>query len=438
MTMEYRPLGQTGVRLSAVSFGAGPVPALMTGPDADRQLETVHAALQAGINGFDTAAGYGQGRSEAGLGAALAGLGASRDVHLATKVRLQPADLDDIAGGVRRSVERSLQRLRVDRVTLLQLHNAIAFDRGAWPDAVTPDDVLRPGGVADTLARLRQEGLIAHFGLTATGDSAALRQVIRTGVFQTAQVPFSLVDRAAARTAGGGEDAEYGLPASPGCDRSGSAMQDAPADKEGGGSGGDSASANTRDNTVPSAHDADPGGGVGGSRRSGGGATEGGSKVDSSGRSDGRATEGGSKVGSSRRSGVEMARNGAVPEASPGLHPEPGSLLAECMAQGMGVLAIRVFAGGALAGQPPSAHTLQTQYFPLDLYHRDRRRGEHVRRILDPGTDLREIALRFVLSHPAVTSAIIGFGAPGHVTAAAAFQAAGPLPPAMLRTLAGL
>lgn len=388
MTMEYRPLGQTGVRLSAVSFGAGPVPALMTGPDADRQLETVHAALQAGINGFDTAAGYGQGRSEAGLGAALAGLGARRDVHLATKVRLQPADLDDIAGGVRRSVERSLQRLRVERVTLLQLHNAIAFDRGAWPDAVTPDDVLRPGGVADTLARLRQEGLIAHFGLTATGDSAALRQVIRTGVFQTAQVPFSLVDRAAARATGNSAVAQGGS-----------------ADAQGGGSGGDSASANTRDNTVPSAHDADPGG---------------------------------SKVGSSGRSGVETARNGAVPEASPGLHPEPGSLLAECMAQGMGVLAIRVFAGGALAGQPPSAHTLQTQYFPLDLYHRDRRRGEHVRRTLDPGTDLREIALRFVLSHPAVTSAIIGFGAPEHVTAAAAYQAAGPLPPEMLRTLAGL
>ncbi len=334
--MQYRPLGDTGISISAVSFGAGPVAALMTGADEAQQVNTVSAALQAGINWFDTAAGYGRGRSEAGLGAALAALGASRQVHLATKVRLAPTEMDDIAGSVRQSVERSLQRLRVERLTLLQLHNAIAPARGADPDAITPADVLGRGGVLEAFSRLRQEGLIAHTGLTATGRPGALREVIQSGAFQTAQVPYNLVDIAAARAHG--PDGSTASPA----------------------------------------------------------------------------------------------------DGSPDLRPQPGSLLAECMAQGMGILAIRVFAGGALAGGPPSAHTQQTKYFPLAMYHRDQRRCERVRRVLEPGADLREIAVRYVLSHPGVASAIIGFGAPEHVSAAAAYQASGPLPPAMLRKLAEL
>jgi len=73
----------------------------------------------------------------------------------------------------------------------------------------------------------------------------------------------------------------------------------------------------------------------------------------------------------------------------------------------MGVFAIRVFAGGALLGQEPSAHTLKTPFFPLDLYERDRRRAG--------GGDLKEAALRFVLDDDRVHAAIVGVGSPGHV-----------------------
>ena len=55
--MIVRTLGRTGLRVSAVSFGAGPVSGLMTGTDADLQHATVARAIERGINWFDTAAG---------------------------------------------------------------------------------------------------------------------------------------------------------------------------------------------------------------------------------------------------------------------------------------------------------------------------------------------------------------------------------------------
>src|SRR5207248_2350708 len=66
-----------------------------------------------------------------------------------------------------------------------------------------------------------------------------------------------------------------------------------------------------------------------------------------------------------------------------------GNIIADCAEMQMGVFAIRVFAGGALLGQEPSAHTLKTPFFPLPLYERDRQRAG--------GADLKEAALRFVL-----------------------------------------
>src|SRR5262249_34695378 len=144
--LEYRPLGTTGIRISAVSFGAGPVPALLTRSDAaQRQRETLRAALGAGINWFDTAPTYGDGQSEASLGAALAQLHPP-DVHLATKARLTAEGLADIPRFVRESVAASLRRLQRPRVTLLQLHNSITLRRGDQPTSITPEDVLGPGG----------------------------------------------------------------------------------------------------------------------------------------------------------------------------------------------------------------------------------------------------------------------------------------------------
>jgi aryl-alcohol dehydrogenase-like predicted oxidoreductase len=146
--MIYRRLGKTDLRVPLVAFGAGPVPALMTGGEGsdDSRVAVLRRALDLGVDWFDTAAGYGEGASERNLGESLARLEALDAVRIATKVRLAGDDFLDIATAVRRSVVASLERLRVTRVVLLQLHNAITLRRGDEAASISLDDVLDRAG----------------------------------------------------------------------------------------------------------------------------------------------------------------------------------------------------------------------------------------------------------------------------------------------------
>lgn len=313
--MQYRTLGRTGLRVSVVALGAGPVSGLMTGDDADRQAAVVERAVAAGINWIDTAAGYGQGQSEACLGRALHALNAGSNVHIATKVRMSPDGTALAADEVRRSFEGSLQRLQVSRVTLLQLHNAITAERGSEAASITPGDVLKSGGVLDAFEALRDEGLIDGIGLTGTGQPDALRTVLRSGRIDTAQVPFHMLNPSAGR---------------------------------------------------------------------------------------------------------------AMP---PGFaETDFGNIFSDCLELNVGVFAIRVFAAGALLGNPPSAHTKVTPYFPLALYERDSALAARVATAVhEPG--LKALAVRYALSHPAVTSAIIGSGSAAEVAEVAEIANQGSLSP---------
>src|SRR5438874_9356677 len=127
--MRSRILGRTGLRVSALAFGAGPVSGLMTGDDHATQASALRRAIELGINWIDTAPGYGQGASEANIGQALADLGATELPHVATKVRLAPDQLSNVRDAVRRSLEESLRRLGLPAVALLQLHNGVTAKR---------------------------------------------------------------------------------------------------------------------------------------------------------------------------------------------------------------------------------------------------------------------------------------------------------------------
>lgn len=333
--MRYRPLGSTGLEVSELAFGAGPISGLMTGDDVAKQTAVVRRAVEVGINWFDTAATYGNGQSEASLGEALRTANAIERIHVATKVRLLPEHLSDIETAVRASVAASLKRLHLPRVTLLQLHNAITAARGDEPTSLTPRDVLGKGGVLDAFRRLRDSGLVSHLGLTAIGQAGPLHEVVSSGEFAMIQVPFSLVNPSA------------GHHVSPGFEE----------------------------------------------------------------------TNYGQIVGVPPSGGEAPAKSGTP-------------------ARALGVFAIRVFAGGALLGQPPSPYTFQTKFFPLDLFRRDEQRAQRLRRVLDgTGLSLREAALRFVLSHPGVNSAIVGFGDPRHIDEAVASAANGALPADLISEL---
>jgi L-galactose dehydrogenase/L-glyceraldehyde 3-phosphate reductase len=193
--MRYRTFGRTGIEVSELVFGGGWVGGLLIDQDDDTKLRTLRRAMAAGINWIDTAPSYGQTRSEQALGWLLKEIDGSP--HLSTKVRLDTARLDDIAGQVERSIHASLQRLGRQSVDVLLLHNPI--EPSATDGSVTVDQVLGAGGAADALERMRAQGLTRHIGFTALGDTASCTRVVASGRFDAAQVYYNVLNPSAAR-----------------------------------------------------------------------------------------------------------------------------------------------------------------------------------------------------------------------------------------------
>ena len=192
--MQTRTLGRTGLEVSVLGFGCGAVGGLMVKGTAADQERAVARALELGINYFDTAAMYGNGESERNLGRVLKSL--KPKLYLGTKVRVPAAERRNIGAAVTASLEASLGRLQLDQVDLFQLHNHIVAD-GREAD-LTPEMVL--GEVVPAFERLRQQGKIRFFGITAVGGTGALHRVADARVFDTAQVSYNMLNPSAGRT----------------------------------------------------------------------------------------------------------------------------------------------------------------------------------------------------------------------------------------------
>ena len=171
--MEYRALGETGLRVSVIGYGGGRV---RPDADADEVVSLLRAAREGGINFFDTAPDYGRGRSEELLGQALA---SDRDECVIT-TKTETFDAAEIPA----SVEASLRRLRTDRIDLLQFH-------GGW---FPEEDVqrVREGGL-EAYQKLREQGKIRFLGFSVDGMSPGAWQLLETGAFDAVQVHFNLM-----------------------------------------------------------------------------------------------------------------------------------------------------------------------------------------------------------------------------------------------------
>jgi aryl-alcohol dehydrogenase-like predicted oxidoreductase len=149
--MQYRPLGRTGVHVSALALGTMNLGKIGGTTQADADA-LVGAALDAGINLVDTADVYSAGQSEQMLGKALAGR--RDDVVLATKASLPMSEDRNARGGSRRwlvtALENSLRRLDVDHVDLYQVHR--------WDPATSDEETLA------ALTDLQRAGKIRYFG----------------------------------------------------------------------------------------------------------------------------------------------------------------------------------------------------------------------------------------------------------------------------------
>jgi aryl-alcohol dehydrogenase-like predicted oxidoreductase len=177
--MEYRELGRTGWKVSAISFGAWAIGNEWGAVDDKESLAALHRALDLGVNFFDTADVYGDGRSEK----LLARLRKERrePFYIATKAgrRLKPHE----AAGYNRAnlvgfIERSLQNLEVETIDLLQLH-------------CPPTQVYYTPEVFGVLDDLVKAGKLRHYGVSVERVEEALKAIEYPAV-QSVQIIFNM------------------------------------------------------------------------------------------------------------------------------------------------------------------------------------------------------------------------------------------------------
>ena len=177
--MHTRGFGRTGWRVSEIGFGAWGIGGSdWAGADERDALATLHAALDCGINFFDTADVYGDGRSERLI--ARLRRERSEPFFVATKAgrRLQPHTADGYnERNLRAFVDRSLVNLGTDRLDLLQLH-------------CPPTDVYYRPEVFETLDRLVTDGKIRFYGVSVEKVEEALKAIEYPGV-QSVQIIFN-------------------------------------------------------------------------------------------------------------------------------------------------------------------------------------------------------------------------------------------------------
>ena len=186
--MEVREFGKTGMRFSLLGYGAGAVGGLMVrGTPAQREA-SIARALKAGITYFDTAPAYGDGLSETHLGEALRALKATP--YVGTKFRIKPENRGKLGAALVAGLEASLKRLGRDSVDLFQLHDPLTEAGGG--QSISRAEL--EGELIPAMRKLREQGKVRFAGITALGETAELKRVVACGEFQSAQIPFNLLN----------------------------------------------------------------------------------------------------------------------------------------------------------------------------------------------------------------------------------------------------
>lgn len=182
ISMHYRTLGRTGLRVSDVGFGAMTIGGEIFGATDDQEsLRALHHAIDSGMNFIDTADAYGRGHSEELIAQVLKTR--RKEVVLATKggnqftVRqgLRNFDPDYITS----ALEASLKRLQIDTIDLYQLHNP-------------SPEVMQRGEIFERLERFKREGKIRFYGVSLEKTSDGLT-AIETGKPDTLQVVYNIL-----------------------------------------------------------------------------------------------------------------------------------------------------------------------------------------------------------------------------------------------------
>ncbi len=193
MSLPFTTFGRTGRTVTRLGFGGYPLGALdeaagwnpFSAEGRRVAVRIVRHALEAGITYFDTAAGYGNGNSEAVLGEALQGV--TEPYTLATKCGWSGG-----AEQVVSSVEQSLRRLRRETVDVAQLHGGMFTE--------THVRHILEGAPLEGLVRLKKQGKVRFIGFTCEEPFTAL-PLITSGAFDVVQLRYNLLNHQASQHA---------------------------------------------------------------------------------------------------------------------------------------------------------------------------------------------------------------------------------------------
>jgi len=192
--LARRRLGRLPLDVTCIGIGCAEIGSMPEtfgySVGSNQALAVLDAALRSPINFLDTAASYGDGESERRIGAFLRERGGlPPDVVLTTKADRDLKTGDFSGAQMRRSVERSLRLLGLDRLGLVFLHD---------PEHTTFEAAMAPGGPVPVLRDLVDEGLIAHLGV-AGGPIDLMLRFVETGMFDAVITHnrYTLLDRSA-------------------------------------------------------------------------------------------------------------------------------------------------------------------------------------------------------------------------------------------------
>jgi len=193
--VDVTELGGTGLLVTPICIGTSPLasmPGVYGYEVGAKQAEaTVEAVFDGPVNFLDTSNNYGGGNAETRIGAVLRRRGGlPPGFVLATKVDADPVTGDFSGTRVRRSVEESLERLGLDRVQLMYLHDPELH--------LTFEQCMAADGPVAALVELRDQGVLEHLGV-AMGELGLMGRLVGTGVFEVAlnHNRYTLLDRGA-------------------------------------------------------------------------------------------------------------------------------------------------------------------------------------------------------------------------------------------------
>jgi len=183
--MRYRDFGKTGVKISALGFGAMRLPMEKRGEASfvkeEESIAMIHRAFEKGVNYIDTAYGYCEGQSEIVVGKALKGW---RDrVYLSTKL---PTWLVKEQGDYRRLLEEQLKKLDVDYIDFYHFH---ALGRDRFENIVLKYNLL------EEAQKAKDEGLIKHISFSFHDHPQVMKDIIDYGIFDSVLCQYNLLDR---------------------------------------------------------------------------------------------------------------------------------------------------------------------------------------------------------------------------------------------------